>query len=362
MPGVLKPDASTLSKSDSGSNTTKTTAQSSSPASLVCPSPSASRPLFPGLGITYEARFLRSLLTPKDPSFDAHRRTIFLNLRENTLAGWHRVALSGLGATKAEEDELVKSEMQLRAMEFGYLEKQDPSKAKESSDRTVCSIRNNQQMWRTLTADCSTEHLKDESQLRELLLRHRATEALQTQALVSALRQPKPIPFDRATLATFRDSHIQLVKAEANRLRDSRRVCGLSGDTVDDVVRRRKECEEWFGGVFVWLKDDGKSAFAFLDGWKPSTQASGAEEMTTKGLPTIRVECMLDVCGDPRSGEVAAMYDLQNLAERRDRREDPAGPELSSAHEAFPRTSSLARASILLASGRRRKASKDLYA
>ena len=62
---------------------------------------------------------------------------IFVNLRENTLAGWHKLALDGVDASEAEKDESLKSEMQLRKMEFDYLNRQGEA----SSDRTVRSIK-----------------------------------------------------------------------------------------------------------------------------------------------------------------------------------------------------------------------------
>ena len=132
---LLKADMPTASPSREDSKGAKTTPRSTSSNDTA--RPCASRSLFHGLGITYDDRFLRSILKPRDSSFDAHRRMIFVNLRENTLAGWHKLALDGVDASEAERDELLKSEMQLRKMEFDYLDRQGEA----SSDRTVRSIK-----------------------------------------------------------------------------------------------------------------------------------------------------------------------------------------------------------------------------
>ena len=152
------------------------------------------------------------------------------------------------------------------------------------------AAQNNEQMWRMLIIDFDPDDFNNEKKLCERLLRHRATEALQTQALLSALRKIQPLVFNRAIISALRDSHILLVKAEAERLRDRMRVHAPHGETADDMLRRRKECEAWFGGIFVWPRDDGQSAFAFLDEWKPLTPAHGDDL-----LPGIRIECAPDV-------------------------------------------------------------------
>ncbi|VDB96141.1 unnamed protein product [Peniophora sp. CBMAI 1063] len=280
MPGVLKTDTTTPASVDKVSKA----GPSTSPTDSKPFRSGATRALFPGLSITYNDRFLHSILKPKDPSFDVHRRTVFLNLRENMLAAWHKLALEGRHASEEEEAELVKSEMQLRKMEFGYLN------GSSESDRTVWSIKSNEQMWRMLTQDLTPEDLESEEKLRKSLLQHRATEARQTQALVSALHSANSMPFDRAFLATLPGPRVRLVKAEADRLREHRYVNAVPGETVDDLLQRRKLCEEWFGGVFAWPRDDGKSGFAFLDEREPSTLA-----LDGGPLPTIKVEsCVVD--------------------------------------------------------------------